>query len=256
MRRMIRRWATTQRFSVSEQLRAGIRYFDVRLTVPLPAKLDGIRVLHALYGDRIEQFLLDINTFLNNHSREIVILDFNHLYNFGSTSYMQLLKILDSVFGPKLCPREKDLTRISLASMWDAGYQVIAISAAETETPSTPWIWGPSCIMSPYANVNRTDRLFEFLDRTLRDHCKGPRNVFFVTQAILTAKWNDVSFHPFSTFENHCALKCTKEATVWIASFDEPSYFNIIICDFVDLFDFCDIVFSLNRSFKWKEANG
>ncbi|VDN27623.1 unnamed protein product [Gongylonema pulchrum] len=246
VRRMIRRWATTQRFSVVEQLHAGVRYFDVRLTVPLATKLDGIRVLHALYGERIEQFLVDINAFLDSHSREIVILDFNHLYNFDNNSYAQFLKMLECVFGSKLCPREEDVTKISLAGMWSAGYQVIAISAAEKGAPSTSWIWGPRCIMSPYANVNRTDRLFEFLGRTLRDHRKGPRNVFFVTQAILTAKWKDVSLHPFSTLENHCALKCTKEATVWITTFDEPSFFNIIICDFVDLFDFCDVVFSLN----------
>lgn len=247
MRRFIRRWATTQRYSVVKQLYAGVRYFDIRLTIPLPAKLNGVRVLHALYGSCIEQLLLHINNFLDNHSREIVILDFNHLYNFKSSEYIKFLRMVESVFGRKLCLREEDVTKISLASMWQSGYQVIAISVAETATyRSTSWIWDSSCILSPYANVNRIDKLFEFLNRTMRDHRQGPKNVFFVTQAILTVKWLDILMHPFSTLEKGYALKCTEEAISWITTFEEPSYFNIIICDFIDRFDFCNIVFSLN----------
>lgn len=249
VRRFIRRWATTQRYSVVKQLYAGVRYFDIRLAVPLPAKLDEVRVLHALYGSCIQQLLSHINAFLNNHSREIVILDFNHLYNFNDSEYIKFLGMVESVFGQKLCLRGEDVTKISLASMWQSGYQVIAISVAETTTHrSTSWIWDSSCILSPYANVSRNDKLFKFLDQTMRDHRQGTRDVFFVTQAILTVKWFNILMHPFSTLEKRYALKCTKEAISWITNFDEPSYFNIIICDFIDCFDFCNIVFTLNMS--------
>ncbi|VDM12026.1 unnamed protein product [Wuchereria bancrofti] len=133
--------------------------------------------------------------------------------------------------------------------MWHLGYQVIAISAAETKAHrSVSWIWDSNCILSPYANVNRNDKLFKFLDRTIREHRRDPRSVFFVTQAILTVKWFDIFMHPFSTLERKYALKCTEEAISWITTFDEPSYFNIIICDFIDHLDFCNIVFSLNMS--------
>ncbi|EFO22546.1 hypothetical protein LOAG_05941 [Loa loa] len=248
VRRFIRRWATTQRYSVVKQLYAGIRYFDIRLTVPLSAKLCGVRVLHALYGSPIEQLLLLINNFLDSHVREIVILDFNHLYNFNSSEYIKFLEMVENVFGRKLCLRE-DVTKISLANMWQSGYQVIAISVTETAAhQTTPWIWDSSCILSPYANVNRNSKLFKFLNRTIRDQRRGPRNVFFVTQAILTVKWFDIFMHPFSTLEKKYALKCTEEAISWITTFDEPSYFNIIICDFIDRFDFCNVVFSLNIS--------
>ncbi|KAM3725868.1 PI-PLC X domain-containing protein [Dirofilaria immitis] len=247
VRRFIRRWATTQRFSVTKQLYAGVRYFDIRLTVPLSTKLDGVRVLHALYGNCIEQLLIYINIFLNTHSREIVILDFNHLYNFNSSEYIKFLEMVENVFGKKLCLRGGDITKISLAHMWQLGYQVIAVSAAETTTHrSSCWIWDSSCLVSPYANVSRNDKLFKFLNRTLQDHRQGPRTAFFVTQAILTVKWFDILMHPFSTLEKRYALKCTEKAVSWITTFDEPSYFNIIICDFVNHFDFCNIVFSLN----------
>ncbi|VDK64647.1 unnamed protein product [Onchocerca ochengi] len=197
VRRFIRRWAITQRFSVTKQLYAGVRYFDIRLTIPLSTKLNGVRVLHALYGDCIEQLLLYINIFLDAHPREIVILDFNHLYNFNSNEYIKFLEMVENVFGRKLCLRGKDITKISLASMWQLGYQVITISAAETTThQSTSWIWDSSCIISPYANVDRNDKLVKFLNRTLRDHRQGPRNVFFVTQAILTVKWDKEKSDP------------------------------------------------------------
>lgn len=232
-----------------EQLHAGVRYFDIRLTIPLTAKVCGIRVLHALYGSCIEQLLSLINSFLNNHPKEVVILDFNHLYNFNVLEYIKFLEMVENVFGRKLCLRGEDITKISLASMWKLGYQVIVISAAEAaEHRSTSWIWDSSCIQSPYANVNRNDKLFNFLSRTIREQRRGPRNVFFVTQAILTTKWFDILMHPLSTFEKRFALKCTEGAVSWITSFDEPSYFNIIICDFVDHTNFCNVVFSLNTS--------
>uniref|UniRef100_A0A8R1TTH7 C-CAP/cofactor C-like domain-containing protein n=1 Tax=Onchocerca volvulus TaxID=6282 RepID=A0A8R1TTH7_ONCVO len=246
VRRFIRRWAITQRFSVTKQLYAGVRYFDIRLTIPLSTKLNGVRVLHALYGDCIEQLLLYINIFLDAHPREIVILDFNHLYNFNSNEYIKFLEMVENVFGRKLCLRGKDITKISLASMWQLGYQVITISAAETTThQSTSWIWDSSCIISPYANVDRNDKLVKFLNRTLRDHRQGPRNVFFVTQAILTVKWYGILMHPFSTLEERYALKCTEKTISWITTFDEPSYFNIIICDFINHLDFCKKIISL-----------
>ncbi|CAG9539628.1 unnamed protein product [Cercopithifilaria johnstoni] len=250
VRRFIRRWATTQRYSVVKQLHAGVRYFDIRLTIPLSDKVNGVRVLHALYGSCIEQLLLCINAFLDSHSREIVILDFNHFYNFNSDKYIKFLRMVESVFGRKLCLRGEDITKISLVSMWQSGYQVIAISSEERKAThrSTSWMWDSSCIISPYANVNRRDQLFKFLNRTIRDHRQGSKCVFFVTQAILTVKWFDIFMHPFSTFEKGYALKCTEEAISWIANFDEPSYFNIIICDFIDHSDFCNVVFSLNMS--------
>ncbi|KAL3982730.1 Phosphatidylinositol-specific phospholipase C X domain family protein [Acanthocheilonema viteae] len=256
VRRFIRRWATTQRYSVVKQLHAGVRYFDIRLTIPSRAKLDGVHVLHALYGNSIEQLLLHINAFLNTHSREIVILDFNHFYNFNTIEYTKFLRMVESVFGRKLCFPEENIAKISLASMWQSGCQVIAISAAETSAHrSTSWIWDSSCILSPYANVNRNDKLFKFLNRTMRDHRQGSKNAFFVTQAILTVKWFDIIMHPFSTLEKGYALKCTEEAISWITTFDEPSYFNIIICDFIDRFDFCNVVFSLNTSSSKDSAN-
>lgn len=246
-RRMIRRWATTQRSTVMDQLLAGVRYFDVRLTVPQTSKLDGIRVVHGLYGDRIEQYLVKVNEFLEDHPKEIVILDFNHLYDFDDVTYNNFLQILQNTFHSKLCPREGDLRKITLSSMWNTGYQVIAISANEKKTNrSTPWMWDSGCIVSPYANVNQINSLFEFLKRTLKEHCKEGNNVFYVTQAVLTAKWTDISFHPFSTLEQYCASKCTEETVKWIKKYDRPSNFNIIICDFVERFDFCETVYSLN----------
>lgn len=250
IRRLIRRWAITQHYSVNEQLYAGIRYFDMRITQPSCPSLNGIRVLHALYGDELQQILCEMNKFLEKHSREVVILDFNHLYNFSSQSYKEFMKIIESVFSvAKLCPCS-DITTISLQDMWENGYQIITISARERHMPTKPWIWGPGVIVSPYANTNRTDQLFKFLDIHLKNHRMLPRNVLYVTQAILTAKMSDICCHPHSSLEDVFARKCTEQAVNWINSFDEPSDFNIIICDFVDLYKFCDTVISINTRQK------
>uniref|UniRef100_A0A915ABL8 PI-PLC X domain-containing protein 3 n=2 Tax=Parascaris TaxID=6254 RepID=A0A915ABL8_PARUN len=247
VRRLIQRWARTQCLTVTEQLVAGIRYFDMRVTIPSCSSLSGIRVLHALYGEELHRVLSEMNSFLEAHPREVIVVDFNHLYNFNVIAYKHLLKVVEVTFGhAKLCPRG-EVTQLTLDKMWSNGSQVVVISARERRIPSNSWIWGPSSIISPYANVNRLDRLLPFLDVTLRDHRKGPRNILYVSQGVLTAKKRDVCFHPRSSLEIFFARKCTEELISWIQSYEKPSYFNIIICDFVDTGGFCDTVISLNH---------
>ncbi|VDM44494.1 unnamed protein product [Toxocara canis] len=247
VRRLIQRWARTQCLTVAQQLVAGIRYFDMRVSVPSCTSISGMRVLHALYGDEVYRILAEMNAFLETHSHEVIIVDFNHLYNFNAIAYKQLLKTIEMSFGiQKLCPRE-ELTHLTLDDMWKNGHQVIVISARERRIPTTSWIWGPKSIMSPYANVNRLDRLITFLEITLSDHRKGPKSVFYVSQGVLTAKKRDVCLHPRSSLENFFARKCTEELVSWIKSYEQPLFFNIIICDFIDTSNFCDVVISLNR---------
>lgn len=249
IRYFIRKWAITQSVSVIEQLKAGIRYFDVRLSIPdCHTSLTGIHVLHALYGRQLSYILFEINRFLMSHKKEVIILDFNHFYNFDFVSFKEFIKLIENSFALKTLTPRCPLSGLSLDFMWKYGYQIIAIIPYHysDNQMKISWIWGPESIVSPYPNVNRLDHLFKFLEITLKNHRKTHKECFYVTQAILTAKFRDICFHPWSSLKETFSIKCTEQTVSWISSFAHPSFFNIIMCDFINYYNFCEIVAYLN----------
>uniref|UniRef100_A0A0N5AVE4 PLCXc domain-containing protein n=1 Tax=Syphacia muris TaxID=451379 RepID=A0A0N5AVE4_9BILA len=244
-RQVIRRWALTQRLNVYDQLQSGIRYFDMRVSVPDCPFVKGMRVLHALYGRTLEHILREMQDFLNTHPKEIIILDFNHFYNFDNDSSAEFLKMLEMIFGlDSFCPKCEGY-EVSLEFMWKNRYQIIVISSNLFCFEGASWIWRPDTITSPYPNVNRLDLLFKALEEAL-EHRKFSSNGFFVTQAILTARIRDVCLHPFSSLEETFARKCTQQTISWISNYVKPSFFNIIICDFIEVGNYCEAVIALN----------
>ncbi|VUZ56801.1 unnamed protein product [Hymenolepis diminuta] len=74
------RWGRTQDANLSEQLTAGIRYFDLRV---MYRQSDGLfYFVHGQFAKTLSTELLAIHSFLQDHPKEVVILDFNHLYCF------------------------------------------------------------------------------------------------------------------------------------------------------------------------------
>ena len=85
-------WSKTQSLGVNAQLRAGIRYFDIRVSGrPDSSELF---VVHGLYGPTVESCLDNLATFLDEHCCEIVLLDFNHFYDMDSAAHDRLIKML------------------------------------------------------------------------------------------------------------------------------------------------------------------
>ena len=95
---IIYRWAKCQRANCRQQLELGIRYFDIRLAKFSPKKGEAengpksLRVVHGLYGDEIESILCDINAFLEKQKGEIVILDFQHIFDFQKEDHLYLVR--------------------------------------------------------------------------------------------------------------------------------------------------------------------
>ena len=80
-------WSVTQSMTIYEQLRSGIRYLDLRVAYRTADKNSEIRVLHGLFGWTIDQVLDEVNRFVANYPKEIVILDFNHFYKMDQAAH-------------------------------------------------------------------------------------------------------------------------------------------------------------------------
>merc|ERR1719295_2542741 len=76
-----------------------------------------MRTLHSLFGDPIGPILADINAFLEAHTKEVVILDFQHVFEFKCNDHEALVDKLFKTFGDKLCPIREDVSQLSIEQM-------------------------------------------------------------------------------------------------------------------------------------------
>ena len=60
--------------------------------------VESLRVIHGLFGDEIIAILSDINAFLDEHPGEIVILDFQHIFEFQIEDHKYMVSELISKF--------------------------------------------------------------------------------------------------------------------------------------------------------------
>lgn len=76
-----RDWAQAQDESIAEQLRNGIRYFDLRFFSDTDGKFYKFYIHHTLKGPSSDVILNDIQNFVNapGHEKEIVILKFSNM---------------------------------------------------------------------------------------------------------------------------------------------------------------------------------
>ena len=159
------RWAKCQKTPCLDQLSLGIRYFDIRLS-PYPSTGENISktkqlcILHGLFGEDILKILADINTFLEQHEEEVVLLDFQHLYSFSQEDHSLLIDNLAKIFGEKLCPMTKDISSLTVNTMHKNGYKVIVVypsKAGETE-----FLWPRQFCPNPWPNTMQLDELNTF----------------------------------------------------------------------------------------------
>jgi len=292
---IVQKWCQCQDMSASQQLKAGVRYFDFRLgiykppvtsssaggPVTSPSKTAGnrikgspdsvgggrqMRVLHALYGDPLGPILSDIHEFLSLHSREIVILDFQHVYDFKSTDHEALVDKLFKTFGSKLCPIHENVSNLTLEDMVDKNKRVIVIYPSMAKVYST--LWPRYLCPNPWADTTNANQLIRFLDDNLahRNTCR-----LFVSQAVLTPSQKTVVANLFSSLRNTLAKTCDECVAKWIRNLlqlqlqggsggggqlnsgsksqneGDSRELNIVIVDFVENEQILDAVIALNK---------
>lgn len=152
------RWGRTQDVSLSEQLAAGIRYFDFRV---IHREVDGLfYFVHGQFANEVSAELSIIRSFLQEHHKEVVLLDFNHLYCFFKPDSTSLLeRTIVKVFGSMLTPRSEHIP--SLNDLWSGNFQVVCFLHVQTESPV---MWTCETISSPWPNTVVVDKLIAFLN--------------------------------------------------------------------------------------------
>ena len=132
--RVAKNWALTQRLTIGEQLRCGVRYLDLRVCASRIREREFERELnddgeacnaadftfvlcHSLASVPVETALDEVREFLESEQREVVLLDFNHLYAMNDRAHAELLSLIHTTLQGLLCPSSVELHRTPLASL-------------------------------------------------------------------------------------------------------------------------------------------
>lgn len=160
-------WTYTQSASFTEQLNAGVRYFDLRVSIRKYKKNQtnyNFCLVHGQYAQHLTDELIKIREFLQNNPKEVVLLDCNHCYEFENDEQRThfesvVLKILE----PFMMPHQAEIP--SLNEIWNAGFQVIFFSCHQLNMEKLDrHFWPPFRIKSFWPETINPDDMIKYLN--------------------------------------------------------------------------------------------
>ena len=206
---IMHKWSVTQGLSLTKQLQAGIRYFDFRVARGKDST-DQTYFTHGLLSGAVEPRLRDIASFLEEHPKEVVLLDFNHFYKMTDTCHQQLSDTVLKIFGKKICPHVNTFEgrqQLCLKNLMDQGQQVIVFYQCEF-AKNHPELWPGSTIRAPWANTCDVTKLLSFLEESYIYRQQGPlADLFYVCQGVLTPDFRYMMSHIMGNLHDDLAKK-------------------------------------------------
>ncbi|XP_066930650.1 PI-PLC X domain-containing protein 2-like [Clytia hemisphaerica] len=243
-KKIIIRWSITQKSTITQQLNAGIRYFDMRIGY-LDDRKDFFFV-HGCYGYPISNLLEEMQHFLKSHPKEVLIVDFNHFYSFSDAIHDEFSALVLKYFKSLLYPCDKATSlEVSLNDMWESEKQIIARYTSSYVCDKECQFWSEKFIDTPWFNTDDIDKLITCLDGRFDTLTKGVLNIY---QAILTPQTSTIIFHVTSSLEKHLAVPGNARVKTWLESVynQKKMGVNIVICDFELLCGMVPYVLKLN----------
>ncbi|XP_062983689.1 PI-PLC X domain-containing protein 2 [Elgaria multicarinata webbii] len=243
VKKLMKKWSVTQNLTFKEQLEGGIRYFDLRVSSKPGEPGQEIYFIHGLFGIKVWDGLMEINTFLTHHPKEVIFLDFNHFYAMDNNHHAYLISRIQEVFESRLCTKEC-VESVTLQSLWEQEQQVL-IFYHHPLFDVYPFLWPGNKMPAPWANTTNVHKLLQFLETTLGERTK--HGTFHVSQAILTPRVKTIARNLIRGLKNTLVHRNLPLILNWVKSQKPGSMgVNIITSDFVELVDFAATVIALN----------
>ncbi|GFR68267.1 PI-PLC X domain-containing protein 2 [Elysia marginata] len=247
VKRIAANWGNTQNLDLKQQLEAGIRYFDLRVAVNPQDK--NLYLVHTLYGPKVEDLLSTVDTFLNEHTGEIILLDFNHFYDMTDDNHKALLGRLLSVFGSKLCSVDYPVASMNLEQMIVQGKQVIVFYQCSCSAPEKRQVATRASILSPWPNTTDPAQCVDYLTDTF---AKPPVADYLVCQGVLTPAVSTVVYNLCGSLRK---LNSTLSPLLMPWLRDTRDHLNIVLTDFVGEAGFIETVLKRNlKGYNMEDA--
>jgi len=202
-------WADCQGETVADQLRHGVRYLDLRAVwvessdqrreLGLGEGGPEWLVTHTLLGGPIEDVFIQVAAFLREHTKEVVLLDLQHVKAAPTAeAHARLLGQLEKhlhVDG-RMAPSELGVD-VTYGEMVARGYQCIVFYPFDTADADFPgvgigafarkigcWHRGGGTLRSPWPQVGTLEALLRKLGPLCQE--AGEAGGFFVLQGVVT----------------------------------------------------------------------
>ncbi|XP_038658634.1 PI-PLC X domain-containing protein 1-like [Scyliorhinus canicula] len=179
----IYKWCRTQESCITEQLEAGIRFFDLRIAHKPNDTSDCFYFIHGTFTTvTVLEALKEFGLWLETHPKEVVILACRFFDGMNKQQHHELIQEMKNLFGSKICPKTS-VELVSLRRLWELGCQVIisyddSIAKDYLELwPGMPYWW---------ADTYDPKLLVQYLETQKQ---AGQPDGFFVAGINLTEDW-------------------------------------------------------------------
>lgn len=239
------RMCKCQELTIQQQLEAGIRYLDLRIT----EGKGEFYTCHGVYCVHMGEVLDEVTAFLAKHPKEIVLLDFNHFYSMTDELHEQFSKLVLEKLGDTVA-KHTDLQPSSpVREFWAKGVQAVVIYHHDaTQQASGGKLWDRRLIRSPWPNTQKTDELKTKLEESMATRSL---NHFFVLQGILTP---DTDLIREEIVENRgnmsirtIASRVSNNVADWVAEEWKDHQHNVVFVDFFNDSFVVPAIVSLNK---------
>lgn len=243
-------WAKTQHQPIHAQLMDGIRYLDLRIE----NHPTGWKTFHGLISNCFVDVLDEIAQFADNHRREIILVDFQHLVNFEFQDHIELIEycIKHPVLGPRLAGNHLGVDG-TLLDFWKADKNVV-IFYNEGFRHFSHLYWKRCCVENPWHN---TPKKHDLQTKLLQGISQRNHHRFYVSQLILTPDAYRVVGGLFTSVSSlygltipsvsHLIDEGILEALDFTAE-QSNTHLNIVIVDFYEHSSFIERCLDINSA--------
>ncbi|KAK8402590.1 hypothetical protein O3P69_000759 [Scylla paramamosain] len=222
------RWSVTQRTTVTEQLRHGVRYFDIRVA----ARGSKFYFVHGLFGADLQPLLSEVRLFLAQHPGEVVLLDFQHFHGLEMDDHAALIALLRSTFATTLCPVFTYLQNLNLDILARLKHQVLVFYRHAAGEDAASWLWPSETLPNPWPAAVTVSSMLRFLRARLA--ARDP-DTFFVTQCVLTPTGSYLARRLCGNLEANLAIPTNQVLPDWVKGLPSGTPgANIVMVDFVE----------------------
>ncbi|KAF2473734.1 PLC-like phosphodiesterase [Lindgomyces ingoldianus] len=214
-------WARTTSANFLEQLKMGIRYFDLRVALENP----GPSFVHGLVGpsyldlfDQLEDWYKD-----PENAYEIVLLDFNHFYNMvldpdhpEQGPHAEIISNLHFRFNDKLFPYANEESRdLTIFQIWNTPYRIFAFYANDIAVKNDRFLWPrekkeTSAISVRWAQTDDIETVIDVAEAVANDTI----NKFKVMQFVRSPS---LSMYTNSFLSTRSSIECNQDSLLGLA---------------------------------------
>ena len=248
LNQIFERLCQCQALTIRQQLDQGIRYLDLRLAYHAESKT--FMTCHGVYCVDVKEILQEVADFLDENSKEIVIIEFKKLHGLEADQHGDLKHLITETLGDKLAIRNKCPASAPVQEYWDNGFQAVVLyQDGPTANNSEGKLWPLGCIDSPWPNVGETTKLYDSLKEKIENH---NTNNFFVAQGILTPDADLIKkelMDASGVSIRKISKRCGGKVVDWVEEEWKPARnLNIVIVDFFDDCNLVPAIINYNRS--------